>query len=78
MKKLLIMLISVLAIGATLPAIAGGDRQSDQLWNREQARKTKLVEMEKESAPQIQTLKEAASTNSQQADKDAQMNKMMR
>lgn len=47
MKKLFITLIGVLTIGATLPAVAGGDVQSDLLWNREQARRAKLAQIAK-------------------------------
>ncbi len=35
MKKLLITVIGMLTIGATLPASAGDDRQSDRLRNME-------------------------------------------
>jgi len=52
MKKLLIMVIGILTIGATLPAIAGDDRQSDRLRNME-LRKARLVHRGEEAAPPI-------------------------
>ena len=78
MKQLLITFISILTIGAALPAIAGGDRQSDQLWNRELARRAKLAQMDKEAAPQTSTLKFGPPANSQQTDKDVQMDNMVK
>jgi hypothetical protein len=65
-----------LTISPTLPAIAGGDRQSDQLWNREQARRAKLAQMDQEVVPQAPTLKSGPAANPQQTDKDVQMDNM--
>jgi len=77
MKKLLIMVIGILTIGATLPVIAGDDRQSDRLRNME-LRKTKLAHRDKEAVPQAQVSKLEASASLQQTDKGIQMDKMMK
>jgi hypothetical protein len=77
MKKLLITFLGFLTLGASLPASAGDDRQSDRLRNVE-LRNAKPAHMDKEAAPQAQALKSSTSEKSQQTDKDIRIDKMMK
>ncbi len=72
MKNLLITLIGVLAIGATLPAVAGPDWQLI-----EQGRKAKLARMQ-QAAPQAQTSGSSTPATSQQSGAEAQKDNMMK
>lgn len=74
MKSLLIILIGVLTIGATLPAIAGPDWQLI-----EQSRKAKLVRMQQEKmASQTKSSGSSTPETAQPVDKDAGHDKMMK
>ena len=46
------------------------------VWNREQARRAKLAQMDQEVVPQAPTLKSDPAENPQQTDKDVQMDNM--
>lgn len=73
MKNLIVItILGISTFGTAVPAFAGPDWQII-----EQGRRTKIAQIEEKRLMKMQALQASGSSNAQQIDKDAQMDRMM-